>query len=86
MTGSAGQDSHKKSCYFALAKERVIYAVTSFEKVLGGREPLPPTYHSLSVTERKVIDHFKENPHQDVEGGFIVPLSLKPDAAPLGES
>ena len=41
---------------------------------------------TLSVNERKVMDHVKENHHRDTEGRFIVPLPLNPYATPLGES
>ena len=85
LTGSAGQDSHKKSCYLALAEESHLPSDELLRKFWEVENPyLQDT--SLSVTEKKVIDHFKENHHRDAEGRFIVPLPLKPDAAPLGES
>ena len=41
---------------------------------------------TLSVNERKVMEHFKENHRRDAEGRFIVPLPLNLDTTALGES
>ena len=40
----------------------------------------------LSLEEKKVVEYFRENHSRDESGRFIVPLPLKTDATPLGES
>ena len=41
---------------------------------------------ALSLEERSVMQHFKENHSRTPEGRFVVPLPKKPDIHPLGES
>ena len=87
LTGSIGQDNHKKCCYFTLTEESQLLTCSNelLRKFWEVENPyLQDT--TLSVTESKVIEHFKENHHRDVEGRFLVLLPLKPDTAPLGES
>ena len=40
---------------------------------------------TLTVNERKVVEHFKENHDRDAEGRFVVPLPLNLNATPLGD-
>ena len=41
---------------------------------------------ALTVNERKVVEHFKENHQQDAKQRFVLPLPLNINATPLGES
>ena len=41
---------------------------------------------SLTKEERAVVQHFEGNYRRDEQGRFVVPLPLKPDRKPLGES
>ena len=41
---------------------------------------------SLTKEEQAVVQHFEGNYHRDEQGRFVVPLPLKPDPNPLGES
>ena len=41
---------------------------------------------SLSITEKEVVEHFRQKHYQDEEGRVVVPLPLKGEAIPLGES
>ncbi len=85
LTGAVGHDNHRKSCYFAVAEEGPQHGDELLKKFWEIENPYleDPT---LSINEQKVMDHFKENHHRDTEGRFIVPLPLKLDAKPLGES
>ena len=40
----------------------------------------------LSVSEKIVAEHFKRTHHQDEKRRFVIPLPLRSDAVPLGES
>ena len=40
----------------------------------------------LSLEERAVVEHFEENHRRDESGRFIVPLPIRSNAIPLGES
>ena len=49
-------------------------------------EEPPRSDSALSLEERSVVQHFKDNHSRTSEGRFIVPLPKKPEAKPLGES
>ena len=49
-------------------------------------EEPPRSDSALSLEERSVVQHFKDNHSRTPEGRFIVPLPKKPEAKPLGES
>ena len=40
----------------------------------------------MTPDEEAVVTHFRETHRFDSEGRFIVPLPMKPEAKPLGES
>ena len=40
----------------------------------------------LSIDEKMVVEHFKARHYRDEKGRFVVPLPMKGDAVPLGES
>ena len=40
----------------------------------------------LSIDEKMVVEHFKATHYRDEKGRFVVPLPMKSDAVPLGES
>ena len=40
----------------------------------------------LSIDEKMVVEHFKATHYRDEKGRFVVPLPMKGDAVPLGES
>ena len=41
---------------------------------------------ALSIEERSIVTHFQETHCRNGAGRFVVPLPMKPDAKPLGES
>ena len=49
-------------------------------------EPPPGEQHSLSLEERRVVDHFKESHCQTDGGRFVVSLPKRSNVTPLGES
>lgn len=85
LTGSVGNTSPHKSCYLAITEEHPQHSDELLKKFWEIENPYlqDPT---LSIDERKVMEHFKENHHRDTEGRFIVPLPLKLDTKPLGDS
>ena len=85
LTGSVGHNNHKKICYFT----RMGKSPLPRDEFLRKFREVENAYHqdvTLSVMKRKVMEHFKENHLRDAERRFIVPLPLKADTAPLGES
>ena len=85
LTGAVGHATHRKSCHFAMTskgEQNIEVLLKKFWELESPHPQEPP----LSVTEQKVLDHFKATHHRDVEGRFVVPLPLKADAIPLGES
>ena len=85
LTSSVGHNNHQKSCYFTITEEGQPRNDDLLKKFWEIESPYlqDPT---LSVNERKVLQHFEENHHRDAEGRFIVPLPLNSVAQPLGES
>ena len=85
LAGTLGHTNHQKSCYFVIIEENHQYSDELLKKFWEIEIPYlqDPT---LTVNERKVVEHFKENHDGDDQGKFIVPLSLNVNATPLGES
>ena len=85
LTSSVGRDKSRKGCYFALNRgdprdnDELLKRFCEIENPYM-QDP------KLSINERKVIERLKENHRRVTKGRFIVPLPLKPDVTPLGES
>ena len=85
LTGTVGHNNHRKSCYLVITEESHQYIDELLKKFWEIENPYLQD-QTLTVNERKVAEHFKENHNQDTEGGFIAPVPLNLDATPLGES
>ena len=86
LTGSIqGHNNSRKSCYFAVREEGPFDSDELLKRFWEIENPYMQE-PMLSINEKRVMEHFKENHLRDTKGRFVVPLPLNPDATPLGES
>ena len=85
LTGTVGHNNQRKSCYLVITEESHQYSDNLLKKFWEIENPhlQDPT---LSVNERKIVEHFKPNHDRDGKRRFIVPLPLNHVSTPLGES
>lgn len=68
-----------ESCYHSTTLEEMLRRFWETEDY-GLQQPV------LSLEERAVVEHFKEKHSRDESGRFIVPLPIRSNVTPLGES
>ena len=66
LTGTVGHNNQRKSCYLVITEENHQYSGELLNKLLEIENPYleDPT---LTLNERKVVKHFKENHDRDSE-------------------
>ena len=86
LTGRTTSSSHSSNQGTVATHHTSVASGDDILRMFWEIEESPKDHSNLTVEERTVVQHFKENRYRSATGRFIVPLPRNPQAKPLGES